>query len=171
MKKSSLMIIIGVVIFCVFISVTNLGKLFYKRDYDKFDFNSAKEETILYLKENEKELENIADELYKSKAKQNNTYKNISYASYHNYPKNNNSLENTEYVIFDLDSQGVLGGQYYGLIYSKNKNIYNGNSLAIYDENKETGNGNNIEIRKKIDNNWFFYYDDYDGKVQINSIK
>lgn len=171
MKKSSLMIIIGVVIFCIYIYVTNLGKLFYKRDYDKFDFNSAKEETTLYLKENKKELENIADELYKSKTTQNNPYKNVSYVSYHNYPKNNNSLENTEYIIFDLDSQGMLGGQYYGLIYSKNKNIYNGNSLAIYDENKETGNGNNIEIRKKIDNNWFFYYDDYDGKVQINSIK
>lgn len=171
MRNSSLMIIIGVVIFCIFISVTNLEKLFYKSDYDKFDFNSAKEETILYLKENKKELENIADELYKSKATRNNPYKNISYASYHNYPKNNNSLENTEYIIFDLDSQGMLGGQYYGLIYSKNKNIYNGNSLTIYDENKETGNGNNIEIRKKIDDNWFFYYDDYDGKVQINSIK
>lgn len=70
-----------------------------------------------------------------------------------------------------MDAQGFLGGQYYGLIYSKDENIYNGKDLFIYDENKETGEGNNIFIRKKILDNWFFYYNDWDGKVKIDNIK
>lgn len=59
--------------------------------------------------------------------------------------------------------RGMLGGQYYGIIYSKN----NEEKLI---KNKEI-HGNNIFIRQKIKDNWYFYYDDYDGKVNINKIK
>ena len=61
----------------------------------------------------------------------------------------------------------MLGGQYYGLIYIKEYN----DELIIYDEFKETGTGNNIFIRKKIKDNWYIYYDDFDGKVDIKKIK
>ena len=57
----------------------------------------------------------------------------------------------------------MLGGQYYGLIYSQN----NHDGLI---KNKEIG-GNNIFIRQKITDNWYFYYDDYDGKVDVKKIK
>ena len=40
----------------------------------------------------------------------------------------------------------MLGGQYYGLIYTKDSK----ESLIVYDENEETKNGNNVFIRKKL---------------------
>ena len=73
----------------------------------------------------------------------------------------------TEYIKLDLDSQGMLGGQYYGLIYTKESK----EKLIIYDEKEETKKGNNVFIRQKIKDNWYFYYEDYDGKVNINKIK
>lgn len=64
----------------------------------------------------------------------------------------------------------MLGGQYYGLIYSTEKNFFDSRSLIIYDEHKETCDGNNIFIRQKIKKNRYFYYDDYDGKVDTSKI-
>ena len=61
----------------------------------------------------------------------------------------------------------MLGGQYYGLIYAKESK----ENLFIYDEKEETKQGNNVFIRQKIKDNWYFYYEDYDGKVNINKIK
>lgn len=142
----------------------------YKTKFEKFDYDSGKHEVIKYLENNRSELENIANELYKSKSSKKRPYKNIRYGSYENsveFP----SLKKSEYIQFDMDNQGFLGGQDYGIIYSKNENIYNGKNLFIYDENKETGEGNNIFIREKIFDNWFFYYNDWDGKVQIDNIK
>lgn len=146
-------------------------RAFFKSEFEKFTYDSAKKETIHYLEENKKELESIADELYKSKSSKERPYKYISYSSYCDYTKYDFSLEKSEYVQFDMDAQGFLGGQYYGLIYSKDKNIYDNKDLFIYDENKETDEGNNIFIRQKISDNWYYYYDDYDGKVQIKNIK
>ena len=60
----------------------------------------------------------------------------------------------------------MLGGQYYGLIYIKDKF----EELIIYDGTK-LENGNNIFIREKLKDNWYFYYDDYDGKVNIDKIR
>ena len=113
---------------------------------DKKDFNYGKveKETIKYLEQNEDELTKIAIELYENKTSKKMSYKGISYTSY-NYLKDFNYKEKVEYVKFSIDSQGMLGGQYYGLIYIKNIN----ENLIIYDENKETNLGNNVFVRKK----------------------
>ena len=145
--------------------------LLWEKDFNKFNYDSAKKETTQYLKENRKELESIANELYKSKSSKKRPYKYIRYSSYCDYTEYDSSLEKSEYVQFDMDAQGFLGGQYYGLIYSKDKNIYDGKELFIYDENKKTDDGNNIFIREKISDNWYYYYDDYDGKVDPKKIK
>lgn len=42
-------------------------------------------------------------------------------------------------------------------------------TIQIYDEKETTGEGNNIFIREKIKDNWYFYYDDYDGTVDISA--
>ena len=132
----------------------------------EFNYNNAKKDTINYLNKNEKQLKELVNELYQSKSSTNNPYKDIGYATY-DYLEDFNFKEKIEYIKVDLNSQGMLGGQYYGLIYSN----FNENKLIVYDEFKETGKGNNIFIREKIKNNWYFYYDDFDGKVDVKKIK
>lgn len=152
------LLIVVIIIFCGYLSLLKL----YKTDFDRFTYDSGKREIIKYLKENKSQLESIAIELYESKSSNDSPYKKISYASY----CKNNSLEKSSFVKFNFDSQGFLGGQYYGLIYSQGGNIYDGKDIIIYDEKKETGEGNNIFIREKIADNWYYYYDDYDGKIK-----
>ena len=133
---------------------------------DKFDYNSAKQITVEYLNKNEKNLNKVVNELYENKNSKNNPLKNIGFASY-DYLSDFNFKEKTEYIIFNFDGQGALGGQYYGLIYSFSED----QDLIIYDEYKEKNNGNNIFVRQKIKDNWYFYYDDFDGKLDTSKIK
>lgn len=135
---------------------------YYNKDFNKFNYDKALKTTIKYLNKNENELKKIVDELYINREPIQKPYKSISYASY-----NDDGGLNQEYIEFDMDAQGMLGGQYYGLIYSKKDD----EDLIIYDEFKETGKGNNIFIRQKIKDNWYFYYDDYDGKVDVDKIR
>ena len=165
MKKSKIILIIGSLFFILVISLLFV----FNKDFSKFNYNSAKDNVVKYLDSNEKELIEIANALYKDKSSKKNPYKGITYASYNDQSEINKWNEKN-YVKFDVDAQGMLGGQYYGLIYSTEKNFFDSRSLIIYDEHKETGEGNNIFIRQKIKKNWYFYYDDYDGKVDTSKI-
>ena len=151
-----IIIIISVLLIKVFMDIR------LKKENDKFDYENAKTTTIRYLNTNEKELKKIVDELYNNKSSVEKPLKKIIYASYY-YDDYFNFKKEEEYVKLDIDAKGMLGGQYYGLIYSKNNN----EELI---KNKET-RGNNIFIRQKIKDNWYFYYNDYDGKININKIK
>lgn len=135
---------------------------FYNKEFNKFDYYKAKQITIKYLNKNEEQLKKIAEEVYEDKSSIENPLENIRYAGYY-YDYNLNFKSKEAYIKFDIDAQGMLCGQYYGLIYSKN----NHDELI---KNKEIG-GNNIFIRQKIKDNWYFYYDDYDGKVYVKKIK
>lgn len=169
MKKQKTISVLLLVLLILFISIFFILKylnILYTKNYNKFDYNEAKEYTIKYLNKNKNQLEIVVNELNKSKLSLKYPIKDISYASY-NYLTDFDFDNKTEYIIFDLNSQGILGGQYYGLIYTKNNKL----DLIIYDEYKETGTGNNIFIREKVKDNWYFYYDDFNGKVNINKIK
>lgn len=135
---------------------------FYNKEFNKFDYDKAKKITIKYLNKNEEQLKKIAEELYENKSSIEDPLENARYVGYY-YDDRLNYESKEEYVKFDIDAQGMLGGQCYGLIYSKN----NHDGLI---KNKEIG-GNNIFIRQKIKDNWYFYYDDYDGKVDVKKIK
>ena len=134
----------------------------WKNEFDRFNYNTAKKITIKYLEHNEEQLEKIVNELYENKSSITDLNENITHAGYYN-SNNFNFKNNEEYIKFEIDSQGMLGGQYYGLIYSINNN----EELII----KEKVNGNNTFIRQKIKDNWYFYYDDYDGKVDTKKIQ
>lgn len=170
MKKTFKIFLITIVaIFIILFFGYCILNLLWKTDFNRFDYNKSKKESVEFFKINKKELRIIAEKLYEKKTSKNKPYENIGYATY----KNNSDfsfLKKSEYVQFDIDAQGMLGGQYYGLIYIRD-DIYDNKDLFIYDENKETSNGNNIFIREKITKHWYFYYDDYDGKVNISKIK
>lgn len=139
---------------------------YYNKEFNKFNYDEAKQITIKYLNKNENELKIIVDELYENKSSIKNPIEKISNSIYE-YDKYFNYNNEIEYIKFNIDAQGITGRQYYGLIYSKDNN----EDLIIYDEFKETGKGNNIFIRQKIKDNWYFYYDDYDGKVDVDKIR
>lgn len=58
-----------------------------------------------------------------------------------------------------------------GIIYCPSDDLIDNNYIEIYDENAETNSGNNIFIKERIKENWYFYYDDYDGKIDIKEFE
>lgn len=162
MKKNIIIYLISIVVIILigilaFITLTSNSE---------FNYEETKIKAEKYLNKNELRLTQLVNELYENKTSKKDSIKGISYASYEN--RDDFDFKNkTEYIKLDLDSQGMLGGQYYGLIYTKESK----EKLIIYDEKEETKKGNNVFIRQKIKDNWYFYYEDYDGKVNINKIK
>lgn len=63
-----------------------------------------------------------------------------------------------QYVAFDVDSQGFVGGQYWSLIFCPD-GTFCGQSETYRGESS----GNNIEKAEKISGNWWFYWLDTDG--------
>ena len=65
----------------VLLSIILCGYLFfqitYKSEFEKFTYDSGKRQITKYLENNRRELENIANELYKSKSSKKRPYKNI----------------------------------------------------------------------------------------------
>ena len=155
MKKIVIILISIVITFLIFI----LGfRLFVIKDY-----NSAKKSSIKFLNSNQIELEKIYDKIIlNNQENASGRYKEKFYIYYSNDEK---------YIKLDIDSQGMLGGQYWGIIYCPSDDLIDNNYIEIYDENTETNNGNNIFIKERIKENWYFYYDDYDGKVDIKEIE
>lgn len=78
-----------------------------------------------------------------------------TFGKYNNYPYFL-YLED-EFVKFEIDGQGFLGGQYWELRYCKNGTLYGEEKTYT---NKD---GNNIIKAEKINDNWWFYWIDYDG--------
>ena len=157
--------IILIILLCIIIPIISIflligaEELFWKLNFDKFNYESAKENTIKYFYENEDELEKLLNKTIKEKNEKciEKPYKKIDSICYHS----------DDIIEFNMDAQGMLGGQYYGLKYNTKAK----ENLIIYDEYKETGNGNNIFITQRIKGNWFFYYRDWDGKVDTSKIK
>ncbi len=63
------------------------------------------------------------------------------------------------YVVFEIDSQGMLGGQYWDLVYTQDGTFYGESEAYLY---KETG-GNNIIKAERLNEHWWFRWIDYDG--------
>lgn len=160
-KKSKLIIKIISLIFIVIGIIEFIILLCY---YNKNDYKMAKKECISFLNDNLEELNSLAEEEMTSKSDRTKTYKNKSY----NYYK---ELSGKEYIQFAINAQGMLGGQYWGIIYSPNNDLLNGKDIEIYDEKEYRKDGNNIFIKEKIKDNWYFYYDDFDGHVDINKLQ
>ena len=108
-----LIIIIGLLLIKIILNS------FYNKEFNKFDYDKAKKTTIKYLNKNEEQLKKIVDELYENKSSIETPLENIIHARYY-YDDNFNFKNDEEYVKLDIDAQGMLGGQYYGLIYAKN---------------------------------------------------
>ncbi len=154
-------IIILIMIFLSLITVT-ISWIFYNTYIEDYDYNKAKKEVTIFLEKNLTNLEKISKECLTKKDDEIHKFKDKEYRySFFHYK---------DCVIIDIGAQGMLGGQYWALVYCED-DILDGKSIDIQGEYIDDLSGKNIFIVEKIKDNWYFSYDDYDGKVNTTLMK
>lgn len=128
-------------------------------------YNTIKNECIDFLENNIYNLTKLSEEYISNSNMENVDYLNVKSIYY------GKTKLNEEYIKFHIDSQGLLGGQYWGLYYIPENKYLGHLDIYIYDESQDNGIGNNIFIVQKLQDHWFFYYEDYDGKIDISKFK
>lgn len=154
-----------IVISILLVIIVGLAQFIYN-SFVLDDYTRAKRQSERFLNKNISELQQKSKTLLHSKSSKTKEYKGKSYS--YKTEENNGAIK--RYIEFEIDAQGMLGGQYWGIIYSSNDDLLDGNTVHVYDEKEMTGKGNNIYIIQKIKDNWYFYYYDYDGRVDVNKI-
>lgn len=126
--------------------------------FGEHTYQSAKDFSESFLNHNQEELEDIAQNILKAKKTSINEYKKAYEIKYD---------EHEEAVNFEIGSQGLLGGQYWRLVYTEKGNYRGETDKYTYCEE----DGNNIAFAEKINENWYFYWMDYDGREDLSNIK
>ena len=62
-------------------------------------------------------------------------------------------------VEFNIDAQGMLGGQYWSPVYTVNGSLY-GETEKFFNKDKKR---NDIVGAEKLQGNWWYLWRDYDG--------
>ena len=112
-------------------------------------YSTAKIECEKVLSKYQTEMEEISNDLLKSRK---NEHGNFNEWFYICYPEEN-------FVKFELDGQGMFGGQYWDLVYTNDGTFYGETESYLYEET----NGNNIVRAEKINEHWWYLWTDYDG--------
>lgn len=141
-KSGKTIIIISVFVIIFAIIIVGLGFVIIPKTY-----SSAKIECEKVLDKYQIQMEQIAvDSLQTNNS---SDFKDYFYSCY----------QDEGFVIFDIDAQGMLGGQYWDLVYTKDGTFYGESETYLY---KET-NGNNVVRAEKINEHWWYLWTDYDG--------
>ncbi len=134
-------------------------------------FSQAKEQTVKFFEKNQNDFETAKDTILTAKSADDVSIKNISYISF-------DTVETSDMITFDYDAQGMLGGQYWGIVFSSDDIPGIDNSIPTLTESETKGiyyweesDGNNIFAMERITENWFFYYFDYDGHLNISDFR
>lgn len=146
MKKRSIIILSTCI--CVIIALL-IGLAFLIHASKPKTFSTAKSVCQKILDKNHAQMEEIAIDALKSQKDASGHYKEYYYSCH--------QKERT--VRFDIDAQGMLGGQYWCLIYSENGTLYGENEKYLCEESS----GNNIIRAEKITEHWWYLWEDYDG--------
>lgn len=132
------------------------------RPFEPENYESAKKAVGRFLASNEEALEEIAIRHLESDPEAAAAYKAAKSIAYSDY-------ENA--VVFDIDAQGMLGGQYWYLFYTADGHYTGQAAQQYFPENKryvyEQENGNNIMAVEHLHGNWFFAWMDYDGREDL----
>lgn len=124
----------------------------------KFDYQSTKTDCANFLEKNKNEITETAEKIINQQGTTEYKGYNIRYEE----------SDNLQYVILDYNARGALGGQYWGLYYSPDNNFYDEYGTVEVDKDRKyykEQNGNNIFATERLCENWFFYYQDYDGNT------
>lgn len=157
MKKR--IIIISAIVVCI--SIIAIW-FFYRNSANKSEYDKAKKESLNFLNKNITKLEELSKKSLRNEDEKAHEFKGKKYY----YSVRNGK----ECVVIEINAQGMLGGQYWDLIYCEDDYI-DKNNVKIYNEYEETGKGNNIFVTEKIRDNWYFLYEDWDGKVDTTNIR
>lgn len=112
-------------------------------------YSSAKKECERFLHRNQVAMEEIASDSLDAENNVSGEFRGHYYSSY----------ISEGLVSFDIDAQGMLGGQYWELVYSKDGNFYGQTETYLLSESA----GNNIVRAERIENHWCYVWTDYDG--------
>lgn len=112
-------------------------------------YSTAKKECERFLRRNYEELEAVALDLISDGEGACGYYKGY-YCSY---------VPEWDAVLLELGGQGMLGGQYWDLIYTRD-GIFLGQTEEDFWEEPD---GNNISKAERLDEHWWYLWSDYDG--------
>ncbi|MBQ9081876.1 MAG: hypothetical protein IJY28_00055 [Clostridia bacterium] len=112
-------------------------------------YSTAKKSSEGFLRNNADAMEEIASALLREGKEKSGHYKDHAYAY----------TAGQDFVAFEMDSQGMLGGQYWSLIYTSDDTGYGKSERYVHEET----DGNNIYIAERLDDHWWFLWTDYDG--------
>lgn len=147
MSKSKKILLISLGAIAVFALVV-AGLWFLLRTTAPKTYSTAKEECENFLNRYQAEMEQIATEALQSEQECSGEFRKHFYRSYKD-----------GYVSFDIDAQGMLGGQYWELVYTKDGKFGTETETFLHTE----PNGNNIVRAEKINDHWWYHWTDYDG--------
>lgn len=147
MSKWKILIILTAICL-VLIALLSVGIVLLVNAIVPKTYSTAKVECVQVLDKYRDELEQIAMDALKSDQHTSGYFKEYYYAE-----------QDENLVQFDVDAQGMLGGQYWGLVYTADGTYYGAVDSYL---NKET-NGNNIVRAERIDGHWWYIWTDYDG--------
>ena len=141
-----------IIIAAVIIVVLLIGMLFLIKAIIPHNYGTAKKECERFLKKNYDAMEEIAVNCL-NEGKESTVYYKGRYKE-HSY------WYEDGFVRFYIGGQGMLGGQCWDLIYTKDGIFHGESEKYLYEE---TDGGNNIFRAEKLDEHWWFLWSDYDG--------
>ncbi|MBQ2815832.1 MAG: hypothetical protein IJE65_04115 [Clostridia bacterium] len=112
-------------------------------------YSTAKIECEKILSKHQAEMEEISNDLLKSRTNEQGYFNDWFYIC---YPEDN-------FVKFELDGQGMLGGQHWDLVYTSDGIYYGETESYLFEE----ADGNNIKKAERLDEHWWYVWTDYDG--------
>lgn len=147
MNKRKIIFVSAICLLVVSILIIALG-IFINSIKPK-TYSTAKIECEKILSKHQTEMEEISNNLLKSRTNGHGHYNEWFYIY---YPEE-------KFVKFELDGQGMLGGQYWDLVYTSDGTYYGEKESYLFEES----DGNNIVKAERLDGHWWYVWTDYDG--------
>lgn len=151
MKKRNAIVVTCIIVVLAFL----IGMFFAFQGSKPKTYSTAKRQSIRVLDAHQSQMEELAVNALKSEESTPSKFRDYSY----------HCNQNENYVQFDVDAQGMLGGQYWALIYTQDGTYYGETEVYRYDETS----GNNIVKAEKLNEHWWFQWIDYDGTARSES--
>ena len=116
-------------------------------------YTDARKTCDAFLVANKEEMTAIANDLLTNRQNEKSgRYKGFDYALI-------GSDDRGRYIKFEIGAQGLLGGQYWSLVFCPDGALFDEDMLYSWKQ----PDGNNIIKAEKIDGNWWYYWEDFDG--------
>ncbi len=140
---------ISIAAFIAVFAIISIGLWFLIRSLLPKTYHSAKEQCEKVLDQYQGEMEKIAVDSLESANNASGKFKEYSYICH----------KGDGLVVFSIDAQGMLGGQYWDLVYTED-GTFGGQTESYLEQDTM---GNDIIRGEKLDEHWWYLWTDYDG--------